>query len=165
MDNMAKDAEGGDISMRASRCTNRFRTTGLRLGKFSRGCCQLLGVAALLLTAAIGNALGASPDEVPVINGNLGPCTVDFTILDSSDKPIYDAKIRVTILYGFMNKRKSDLEIGTNGDGKARFEGLPDKVKKPPLEFKVSSGDLAKTVKHDPASDCHPKFTIALGKP
>jgi hypothetical protein len=122
-------------------------------------------VAAVLGAAAIGNTLAAPPAEVPVINGNLGPCTVDFTILDNSEKPIFDAKIAVTILYGFKNKRKSELEIGTNSDGKARFEGLPDKLKKPPLEFKVSSGDLSKTVKHDPAADCHPNFTIALGKP
>jgi hypothetical protein len=152
--------------MHALRRAHLLRPARLRLGKFSPlvgG--QLIAVAAVLAAAAIGNVLAAPPTEVPVINGNLGPCTADFTILDSSDKPIYDAKIRITILYGFMNKRKSDLEIGTNSDGKARFEGLPDKLKKPPLEFKVSSGDLSKTVKHDPASDCHPNFTIALGKP
>jgi hypothetical protein len=150
--------------MRLSRCTDVFSLAGLRLGKVFLKT-RLLMTAAVVSAAATGIVLAAPPTEVPVINGNLGPCTVDFTILDSSDKPIYDAKIRVTILYGFMNKRKSDLEIGTNSDGKARFEGLPDKLKKPPLEFKVSSGDLEKTVKHAPASDCHPNFTVALGKP
>lgn len=152
--------------MRASARKNLFRSAGVRLGNFfppAGG--RLLTAAVVLAAAAISNVLAAPPTEVPVINGNLGPCTADFTILDNSDKPVYDAKIRVTILYGFMNKRKSDLEIGTNSDGKARFEGLPDKLKKPPLEFKVSSGDLNKTVKHDPASDCHPSFTVALGKP
>jgi hypothetical protein len=119
---------------------------------------------ALLIGAAGIYCFGAQHPEVPSINGNLGPCTADFTVTDSSNKPIYNAKIHVTILYGFMNKRKSDLEIGTDSDGKARFEGLPDKLKKPPLEFTVRSGDLSKTVRHDPAVDCHPSFTVALGK-
>jgi len=121
--------------------------------------------AALLVSAASVPLLTARPVEIPVINGNLGPCTADFTVTDSSNQPLYDAKIQVTILYGFMSKRKSELEIGTNGDGKARFEGLPDKVKKPPLEFKIRSSDLSRSVKHDPAVDCHPSFTVALGKP
>jgi hypothetical protein len=150
--------------MRTWRGVNTLCLAGLPLREILRNSLPLVAVAAFL-AAATGGVLAAPPTEVPVINGNLGPCTADFTILDSSDKPIYDAKIRVTILYGFMNKRKSDLEIGTNSDGKARFEGLPDKLKKPPLEFKVTSGDLDKTLKHDPASDCHPNFKVALGKP
>jgi len=152
--------------MRTSRPTNLFQSARARARKFFQSRRQVFGVAAaVVMVAAFGHVLAAPPVEVPIINGNLGPCTADFTILDSSDKPIYDAKIHVTILYGFMNKRKSDLEIGTNSDGKARFEGLPDKLKKPPLEFKVQSGDLSKYVKHDPATDCHPNFTVALGKP
>lgn len=150
--------------MRTSRGVNTLFLASPRLKEILWKSLPLIAVAAVW-AAAIGIGLAAPPTEVPVINGNLGPCTADFTILDSADKPIYDAKVRVTILYGFMNKRKSDLEIGTNSDGKARFEGLPDKLKKPPLEFKVSSGDLDKTVKHDPESNCHPNFTVVLGKP
>jgi len=152
--------------MRTSRPTNPSPSAGAQVWKFFLSGRQVFGVAAaVVMAAAFGHVLAAPSAEVPVINGNLGPCTADFTILDSLDKPIYDAKIHVTILYGFMNKRKSDLEIGTDSDGKARFEGLPDKLKKPPLEFKVQSGDLSKYVKHDPATDCHPSFTVALGKP
>jgi len=121
-----------------------------------------LGLAVLVGTAR-SPLRAVGPVEVPVINGNLGPCSADFTVTDASSKPIYDAKIHVTILYGFMNKRKQDLEIGTNSDGKARLEGLPDKLKKPPLEFVVRSGDLNKTVPHDPAVDCHANFSVTLG--
>ncbi len=103
--------------------------------------------------------------EVPVIRGGLGPCTADFTVTDSSNKPLYDAKIRVSILYGFMNKKKQELEIGTNSDGKARFEGLPNKLKKKPLEFQVTSGQLNKSVPHDPEVDCHATFNVTLGSP
>ena len=152
--------------MGASRSTNpcQPRSFGVRNSRPWRG--YMLWLAGiLLLSAAAGSLLTASPAEVPVINGNLGPCTADFTVTDSSNQPIYDAKIHVTILYGFMSKRKSDLEIGTNSDGKARFEGLPDKVKKPPLEFKVWSDGRTKTVSHDPAMDCHPSFTVVLAKP
>ena len=118
----------------------------------------------LLAGTAGGGWVSAPPTEVPVINANLGPCTADVTVTDTSNHPIYNAKVHVTILYGFMNKRKSDLEIGTNSDGKARFEGLPDKLRKPPMEFTVRRGDQSKSVMNDPALDCHPSFTVALGK-
>ncbi len=124
------------------------------------------GLAVLLFFGATSTSwIIAGTLEVPVINGNLGPCTADFTVTDDANKPIYDAKVRVTIRYGFMSKRKTDLEVGTNGDGKARIEGLPNKVKNPPLEFRVSSGEQSKTVTADPAVDCHPSFTVALGTP
>lgn len=131
----------------------------------------MLGAAAgLLLLAARGTpgrATGFStphPAEVPAVKAGLGPCSADFTVTDSSNKPLYDAKIHLTILYGFMNKRKQDLEIGTNSDGKARFEELPEKVKKP-LEFHIRVGQEAKTVTQDPANDCHATVTVALGTP
>jgi hypothetical protein len=143
-----------------------FRTPGSsyrfgtpRLGK------PLLVAIVLLAGAASGRACSAAAVDIPVIKGDLGPCSADFTVLDSHDKPVYDAKVHVTILYGFMNKRKSDLEIGTNSDGKARIEGLPDKVKKPPLEFRIRIGDLRKSVTQDPATECHASFNVQLGKP
>jgi hypothetical protein len=143
----------------------RFGSGASRSEGSGRWCRRTMWLAAVLLaSAAHGRLFAAGPVEVPVINGNLGPCTADFTVTDASNKPVYDAKIQVTILYGFMNKRRSDLEIGTNSDGKARFEGLPDKLKKPPLEFKVRSGEQSKSVTHDPAVECHANFTVALGK-
>ena len=130
-----------------------------RLGK-------LLLVAIVLLAAAAPDyALCAAAVDVPVIKGDLGPCSADFVVMDSNNKPVYDAKVHVIIFYGFMNKRKSDLEIGTNSDGKARIEGLPDKLKKPPLEFKIQGGDLRKSVTQDPATDCHASFNVQLGSP
>ncbi len=130
-----------------------------RLGKL------LLVAIVLLPVATSDHALCAAAVDVPVIKGDLGPCSADFTVLDSTDKPVYDAKIYVTILSGFMNKRKTDLEIGTNSDGKARIEGLPDKLKKPPLEFKIRGGDLQKSVTQDPATDCHASFNVQPGRP
>jgi len=105
----------------------------------------------------------ASPADVPTVSGGMGPCTADFTVLDAASKPVYDARIHVKLKYGFMSKRDTDLEVGTNSDGKARFEGLPDKVKKPPVEFTIQKGDQSKSVTNDPAAECHPYFTVTLG--
>jgi hypothetical protein len=120
-------------------------------------------IALLLLIAGLGLPT-AKAAEVPVIKGELGPCSADFTVTNSANKPLYDAKIHVTVRYGFMSKRKTELEVGTNSDGKGRIEGLPDKVKKP-LEFQVRHEQLLKSLLHDPATECHANFTVALGTP
>ena len=122
-------------------------------------------VAVVLLSGASPGWLLAAPVEVPVINGDLGPCSAAFTVVNASNHPIYNAKIDVTIRYGFMNMRKTDLEIGTNSDGKARFEGLPDRLKKPPMVFTIRSGDQTKSVTNDPATNCHADFPVTLGAP
>ena len=94
----------------------------------------------------------------------MGPCTADFTVVDSSNKPVFDAKVHVKFKYGFMSKKDTDLEVGTNSDGKAHVEGLPSKLKKPPLEYTIQSGGLTQTVTNDPAADCHAIFNVTLGK-
>ena len=109
-------------------------------------------------------SLAGNPADVPSISGGMGPCTADFTVVDISNKPVFDAKIHTKVRYGFMSKRDTDLEVGTNSDGKARIEGLPDKLKKPPMEFTIRSGDLTKSVTNDPAANCHPTFNVTLGK-
>jgi hypothetical protein len=106
----------------------------------------------------------ATATDVPEVKADIGPCSAEFTILDKSGKPIYDAKIRVTVRYGFMEKRKQDLEIGTNSDGKARVTGLPIKLKRP-LEYKISFAQMTKSVMSDPGVECHDKVTVTLGSP
>jgi hypothetical protein len=142
--------------MYASGKGNSIRHAGTRLAWIAE-------IALLLLVAGLGLPT-AKAAEVPVIKGELGPCSADFTVSDSANKPLYDAKIHVTVRYGFMSKRKTDLEVGTNSDGKARIEGLPNKVKKP-LEFQVRHEQLLKSLLHDPATECHANFTVALGTP
>ena len=73
------------------------------------------------------------------------------------------AKISVHIAYGFMNVRKLDLEVSTNADGKARFTGLPDRLKHG-LYFRASEGDRSGEAFDDPANTCKAQFTIALRK-
>jgi hypothetical protein len=99
--------------------------------------------------------------DVPVVDGGIGTCRADFTVKDEAGKPIYDAKIKVTLRWGFFNKRKLDLEIGTNGDGKARITGLPDSPKKP-LEFQIKSGTITKSIEDDPSANCTAVYEVTL---
>jgi hypothetical protein len=108
-----------------------------------------------------GGLIAAQSPEVPVVDGGLGSCRADFTVKDGSDKPIYNAKIHVTIKYGFLSKRKAELEVGTNSDGKARVTGLPNLPKRP-LEFSVKSGTVEKTVTDDPSDNCNATFDVTL---
>ena len=122
---------------------------------------RILGAVLFMVAYGLTPCAAAA---VPVVKGDLGPCSADFTVTDGDSKPLYDARIHVTIAYGFMSKRKSDLEIGTDSDGKARIEGLPEKVKKI-LEFKIRHGEKTKSVMHDPANECHASFAVVLDAP
>lgn len=108
-----------------------------------------------------GSLLAAQSEQVPVVDGALGSCRADFTVKDNSAKPIYNAKIHVLIKYGFLNKRKTDLEVGTNSDGRASVTGLPNMPKRP-LEFSIKSGTVEKTVSDDPSENCNAKFDVTL---
>jgi hypothetical protein len=121
---------------------------------------------AAFLCAIVFMMLGApvvanDTPEVPVVDGGIGSCRADFTVKDDAGKPIYNAKIHVTLKYGFFSMRKTDLEVGTNSDGKARFTGLPDSPKKP-LEFQIKSGTVSKTVTDDPTNNCNAVFEVTL---
>ncbi len=127
-----------------------------------------LSAALLLATLSVPalpaqNTTPVDPKTVPVIDGGIGPCSADFTINDANGTPVYDAKIRVHITYGFMYLHKLDLEVGTNVDGKARFIGLPDRTKEG-LFFRASQGDREGAAFDDPAKTCKANFTVALEK-
>lgn len=103
------------------------------------------------------------PKSVPVIDGAIGNCSYDFTVNDTAGAPVYAAKIKVHIAYGFMYARKLDLEVGTNIDGKARFTGLPDRTKRG-LFFEASEGDRVGNAFDDPATTCKNQFAVTLRK-
>jgi hypothetical protein len=111
----------------------------------------------VLCTPVVANN---SPD-VPVVDGGVGPCRADFTVKDGAGKPIYNANIKVTLKYGLFNKRRTELEVGTNSDGKARIIGLPDSPKKP-LEFQIKSGTVSKSVEDDPSTNCNAVYEVTL---
>ena len=113
--------------------------------------------AAMLLIATVATAA-----DVPQVSADAGPCWVEFAVTDAARKPVYLAKINTIVRYGFMSKRKSELELSTDSNGKGKFTGLPHDVKKL-LEFTITYREQTKTVTHDPATNCHASFDVALG--
>jgi len=94
------------------------------------------------------------PHQVPVMDGDAGPCSIAFTVTDAKGAPVYDARIRVHIAYGFAGVRRLDLEAATNVDGKTQFKGLPEKVKGGTLMFRASQGKREGSAIYDPAKNC-----------
>jgi hypothetical protein len=123
-------------------------------------------ISGLLVLAAPSFAADApNPHEVPAVDGGLGPCSIEFTAKDSTGSPLYNAKVRVHIATGFLGVKKTDLEVGSNVDGKAKFTGLPDKTKFS-LEFDAQQGELAGIFSWTPAKGCSPlQENITLKKP
>lgn len=105
-----------------------------------------------------------SPDDVPVIDGGSGACSIDLNVTDSDGKPVYAARIDMHLAYGFAGAHKLDLGLYTNAQGKARFTGLPLKVRKPPIEFRAKKGDLIGLANMDPMAECQAKHDIVLAK-
>ena len=132
--------------------------------RIARELLKYMLLVGLLLCLPGGSSVAGSPSDVPSVSAGIGTCSADFLVTDSANKPVFDAKVHVKIKFGFMSKRDTDLEVGTNNDGKARIEGLPNKLKKPPLEYTIQKDDLIKTVTNDPATECHPSFKVALAK-
>jgi len=119
--------------------------------------CRLVTAAIFLLAGAL-LVLHAQqlpdPHQVPVMDGEAGPCSIAFTVTDAKGAPVYDARIRVHIAYGFAGVRKLDLEAATNVDGKTQFKGLPEKVKGGTLMFRASQGKRDGSAVYDPAKNC-----------
>jgi hypothetical protein len=120
----------------------------------------------LALVVVVAHAFAQAPDphSVPVVDAALGPCTADFTITDPDNKPVYNAKVRVRIAYGFLSAHKLDLEVGTNVDGKARFTGLSDRLKHG-LFFEATEGERTGSAFDDPSKTCKAQFAITIRKP
>lgn len=118
-------------------------------------------ICAVAFLAICGATLTANPADVPSVDGGTGSCSANFTVKDGASKPIYNAQIEVLLRYGFMNLRKTDLQVGTNSDGKARFTGLPNFPKKP-LEFHIKSGTVSKTITDDTTSNCTANYDVVL---
>jgi hypothetical protein len=137
---------------------------GMTQNKVKHNFIGLLSVLILVCGASRGQSTSppVDPKSVPVIDGGIGTCSVDFTVTDSAGAPVYAAKIKVHIAYGFLNARKLDLEVGTNAEGKARFTGLPDRLKHGGLYFEASEGDRSGEVFDDPAKTCKAQFTVVL---
>ncbi len=109
-----------------------------------------------------GFSAGAQTPEVPVVDAGAGACWVDFSVTQNG-KAVYNAKIHTQVRYGKVHK--TDVEVGTNYEGKARVAGLPQNVRRPPLEFDVHKDSSETTVTHDPATNCHASLDVTLPSP
>jgi len=118
----------------------------------------------ILLLVAAAFAQTPDPHSIPSVDAGIGTCTADFTVTDTDNKPVYAAKIKVHIAYGFGSFHKLDLEVGTNVDGKARFTGLPDRTKHG-LFFQASESGRSGDAFDDPSKTCQAQFPITLRKP
>jgi hypothetical protein len=123
----------------------------------------LLASIAVFASRSFSAPQTPASSDIPVVKGGAGACTADFVVTDPSGKGIYDAKIRLQLKYGFGGFHRLDATVGTNVDGKARFEGLPEQIRKD-ADFTVSRGDQTKTLPYDPQADCHPKHEVTLGE-
>jgi hypothetical protein len=130
-------------------------------GRFAFLTAPAVVVLALLLLPPLYAAQTSADQPVPVVNGEAGPCSVEFTVTDGAGRRVYDARIHVHIEYGLFGLRKLDLEIGTSANGMARFEGLPqdpDGV----LFFRAKKGKLEGFAFYDPNQECHGQHAIVL---
>jgi len=110
-------------------------------------------------------SVAQSPNEnVPVIQGGAGPCSLELTVRSADGKPVYAATVKVHIKYGFGGMRRLDLEAGTNSEGKVKFAGLPARVQRPPLEFHASKDEFEGVAAFDPSTECQGKHDITLAK-
>ena len=112
-------------------------------------------VAALMPICAFGQ------DTVPTIDGGAGPCSVEFTVTDTSGALVSNAQISVHIEYGFLGSHKLDLQVATDSHGKARFVGLPDKTDSG-LYFEATKGNLRGVATADPNTECQAKHGIYM---
>ena len=117
----------------------------------------LVGIVSLILAG-----VAVAEENVPVVDAHLGACETTVTVVNSEDKPVYNAKITVDIRYGFLGVRKMSLEVGTNSEGKATVAGLPEKPRNP-FEFQVIHGSILKKVLVDTAAKCKDSIQVKLG--
>jgi len=103
-------------------------------------------------------------DDIPVTDGTSGPCSIEFSVTDADGKPVYAARIDVHLAYGAFGAHKLDMGVYTNAQGKARFTGIPAKVRKPPVEFSARKDDLVGVATMDPATECQAKHDIVMDK-
>lgn len=115
----------------------------------------------IFLSAPLTGADYRSKPDVPFIDAEAGPCSVELTVMDGTDDPVYAATIRVRVSYGFLGVRRIDLEIGTNAEGKAKFVGLPQDGERV-LYFRATKGRLKGVAVHSTAQNCEARHLIVL---
>ncbi len=118
----------------------------------------------VLLAAQAQQPAQPKADDVPVTDAESGPCAIELSITGTDGKPIYAVRIDYHAAYGFMGTHKLDMTVYTNAQGKAKFAGIPAKVKNPPIEFHASKDDLVGIATMDPAGECQARHDIVMDR-
>lgn len=156
---------GMDRNRRRTITLPRLSDAVLFLMRHLPGIAWLLLALTLMLALQTGTAAqdNAEAHQAPIIDGGIGSCSVQFEVTDTSQKPVYAAKVSVRLAYGFMKMHKLDLQAATNIDGKVRFVGLSAKATQP-LEFHARKNDAEGVAVVDLSKDCKSEHTIVLQK-
>lgn len=99
------------------------------------------------------------------MDGEAGPCSVEFNVTDAAGKPVQSALINVHLAYGFGGFHKLDMSVYSSPEGKAKFIGIPAKVKNAPLEFHASKDQLVGVANMNPATECQARHDIVMDRP
>lgn len=126
--------------------------------------CVLLILSATLLFAVQQPVQPQQPNDIPTTDAQSGPCSIELSVTGPDGKPVYAAKIDYHAAYGAFGAHRLDMAVYTNADGKAKFTGIPAKVKKPPIEFNAKKDDLVGVATMDPATECQAKHDIVMDK-
>jgi len=124
----------------------------------------LLAGAWLLSAQTQQPAQPQQPDDIPAIDAGSGPCSVELTVTSADAKPVYAAQIEYQTAYGFMGTHKLNMTVHTNAQGKAKFTGIPAKVRKPPIELHATKDDLFGVATFDPAAECQARHDIVMDR-
>ena len=124
----------------------------------------VLALSGWLLLSAQQPAQPQQPDDIPATDAQSGPCSIELSVTGLDGKPVYAARIDYHAEYGFMGAHKLDMTVYTNAQGKAKFSGIPAKVKRPPIKFNASKDDLVGMATMDPAAECQAKHDIVMDK-
>lgn len=111
------------------------------------------------------SAQSPNSSDVPVTDGASGPCSIEFNVTGTDGKPVFAALINVHMAWGFLGAHKLDMGVYTNAQGKAKFTGIPIKVRFPPIEFNAKKDNLVGVATMDPQQECQAKHDIVLDKP
>ena len=127
-----------------------------------------LAVLTLLVSSLFAQSepkTDAATTQPPVISADLGECSADINVMTTKRRPLYKAKIETLIKYGFGGFHRLTLELYTDVDGRARFEGLPERPRQP-LAFEVTYEGRSTTVIVHPVQKCHGSYeAIVTDKP
>lgn len=136
----------------------------MRKRSHAASACVILTLSGWLLLTAQQPAQPQPSQDVPNTDAQSGPCAIELSVTGPDGKPVYAARIDYHAAFGFMGTHKLDMAVYTNADGKAKFTGIPAKVKKPPIEFNAKKDDLVGMATMDPATECQAKHDVVMDK-